>query len=85
MGIGTVEGELIPLADRTRAQGFLKDRAGKVVKSRLDEATLQTIAEKTEGAYVRASGSSLALDDLFQDHIATLERRELKSTIERRY
>ena len=85
IGIGTVEGELIPLGGRAGDQGFLKDRAGKVVKSRLDENTLRTIAEETGGEYVRASGSSLGLDELFRDHIATLERRELKSTIERRY
>ena len=85
VGIGTVEGELIPFVDQAGQQGFLKDRTGKVVKSRLDEAALHTIAEKTGGAYVRASGSLLGLDELFRDHIATLERRELESKIERRY
>ena len=85
VGIGTVEGELIPLADQTGDRGFLKDRTGQVVKSRLDETMLRTIAEETGGAYVRASGRSLGLDELFRDNIASLERRELKSTIERRY
>jgi Ca-activated chloride channel family protein len=84
VGIGTLEGELIPLAERTGAQ-FLKDREGKVVKSRLDESGLQSIAEKTGGAYLRAGGRLLGLEGLFKDHIATMERRELKSTIERRY
>jgi Ca-activated chloride channel family protein len=85
VGIGTVEGELIPLIDQAGDQGFLKDRTGKVVKSRLDESALQAIAEETGGAYVRASGTSLGLDELFRENIASLERRELKSTIERRY
>jgi Ca-activated chloride channel family protein len=83
VGIGTVEGELIPLAQGQ--PGFLKDRDGMVVKSRLDEGALRTIAEKTGGAYLRSSGDALGLDVLFSDHIAAMERRELESAIERRF
>jgi Ca-activated chloride channel family protein len=84
VGIGTPEGELIPL-EQSDGGPFLKDRRGAVVKSRLDESVLQTIAEKTGGAYVRGSGGSLGLDTMFRDYIAGMERRELASTIERRY
>jgi hypothetical protein len=48
VGIGTAEGELIPL-DKG---GFVKDRKGQVVKSRLDETTLQDVATETGGAAV---------------------------------
>jgi len=85
VGIGTVEGELIPLAQGQGQPGFLKDRDGMVVKSRLDEDVLKMIAEKTGGAYVRAAGDALGLDALFRDHIATMERRDLESAIERRF
>ena len=37
VGIGTSEGELVPLG---HGQGFVKDREGQVVKSRLDEEAL---------------------------------------------
>ena len=43
------------------------------------------IAEKTGGAYIRGTGGSLGLDGLFKDYIAPMERRELESTVERRY
>jgi Ca-activated chloride channel family protein len=81
VGIGTPEGELIPGA----AGGFLKDRQGQVVKSRLDEATLERIAVDTGGVYLRAAGAGLGLSGLYRDHIATLEKREIESTLERRY
>jgi Ca-activated chloride channel family protein len=81
VGIGTADGELIPLAGGT----FLKDRAGRTVKSRLDEETLQNVAVETGGVYVRASGPSLGLPDLYRDYVATMEDRELATTLERRW
>lgn len=81
VGIGTAEGELIPLA----GGGFLKDRAGQVVKSRLDEATLRKIAERTGGAYLHATDTAFGLTELYRDYIAKMEKRELASTLERRF
>ena len=84
IGIGTPEGELIPSGEQA-AQGFVKDRKGQVVKSRLNEDILQKIALASGGAYVRGSGASLGLDEIFNEHIAKMERREVASTLERRY
>jgi Ca-activated chloride channel homolog len=81
VGLGTTEGELIP----NESGGFVKDRNGQVVKSRLDEETLKHIAVDSGGVYLHATGASLALGDLYRDYIATLEKREVASTLERRY
>jgi Ca-activated chloride channel family protein len=81
VGIGTAEGELVPGPDG----GYLKDRKGQVVKSRLDEQGLQKIAIDTGGVYLHAAGADLGLAALYRDHIGTLETRELASTLERRY
>lgn len=81
VGIGTPEGELLPLG----ADGFVKDGSGQVVKSRLDEATLQDIAVATGGAYVQGIGPTLGLDQVFRDHIAPMERREVASALQRQY
>lgn len=84
IGVGTLEGELIPLTvDGRRA--FLKDQQGQVVKSRLDTETLQNIAITTGGAYVYDSSPSLGLDEVYTRYISQLEKRELTSTLERRY
>src|SRR5258706_4559645 len=80
VGIGTAEGELIPTGGT-----FLKDRKGQVVKSRLDEETLKKLAIDTDGVYLHAAGTDLGLSALYREHIATMEKRELESTLERRY
>jgi Ca-activated chloride channel family protein len=84
VGIGTTEGDLIPVTVDGQ-QDFLKDRRGQVVKSRLDEETLQKIATTTGGAYVHATSGDFGLDTVYNDFIGKMEKRELKSTMERRY
>jgi len=81
VGIGTAEGELIPAA----GGGFVKDRSGQVVKSRLDEATLQEVATDTGGVYLHAAGPSMGLTELYDDYIAKMDNRELASTLEKRF
>jgi Ca-activated chloride channel family protein len=64
VGIGSPDGVPIPDFDAAgEAQGFKRDGDGAVVTTRLDEATLQTLAERTGGTYYRASpgGTELAL------------------------
>jgi Ca-activated chloride channel homolog len=80
VGIGTTDGELIPAES-----GYVKDRAGQVVKSRLDEETLKQVAVATGGVYLHAAGPSLGLADLYRDYIDTLEKRALASTLEKRF
>jgi len=84
VGIGTTGGELIPAGSNER-DGFLKDRQGNVVKSRLDEATLQQVATDTSGAYVHGEGPDLGLGLLYRDYIARMDKRELHSAMQRRY
>ena len=84
IGVGTPEGELIPLSVDGR-RTFLKDRQGQVVKSRLDTETLQHIALTTGGAYVYDSGPSLGLGEVYTRYISQLEKRALTSTLERRH
>ena len=51
VGVGTVEGDLIPLPS-DQGGGFVQDEKGALVKSHLDEAGLKAIATATAGAYV---------------------------------
>ena len=85
VGVGTREGELIPMVDENGNMGFLKDREGQVVKSRLDETTLQKVALTTSGGYVRASGAEYGLDVIYNEKIATMEKKELESKLQKRY
>ena len=77
VGIGTQEGELIPISKDGRTE-FLKDRDGNIVKTRLDEATLVEMARLTGGGYVRSQRGHVGLDEVYQQ-ISRMEERELGS------
>jgi Ca-activated chloride channel homolog len=77
VGIGTQDGELIPIEKDGRTE-FLKDRQGNVVKTRLDEATLVEMAKLTSGGYVRSQRGRVGLDEVYVQ-ISEMEKRELGS------
>ncbi|MFH1777146.1 MAG: VWA domain-containing protein [Candidatus Omnitrophota bacterium] len=85
IGIGTNEGELIPITDESGNKSFLKDKQGNVVKTRLDEVTLQKIALNTGGSYVRARGAEFGLDLIYEQKLAKMEKRELESKMRKQY
>lgn len=85
IGIGTKEGELIPVRDEAGVISFLKDSDGNFVKSRLDEETLQRVALLTGGSYVRASGAQFGLDLIYEQKLSQMEKRELESKMSKRY
>jgi len=85
IGIGTKEGELIPLAEDTGQKQFLKDREGNVVKSRLDEATLEKIALATGGSYIRSTATEFGLELLYRERLSKMEKRELEGKMNKRY
>ena len=68
VGIGSAEGVPIPERDAAgRPRGFKRDADGAVVTTRLDEATLQTIAARTSGGYYRASPAGTELTRLAEE------------------
>ncbi len=74
IGVGTREGELIPLRERSGKVQFLKDAQGLTVKSRLDEELLEKIALATEGVYVRSTVKEFGLDFLYNNYFTALEK-----------
>lgn len=65
LGVGTPEGGQIPTYDREgRPTGPLRGPGGQPVVSRLNEATLRDVAERTGGRYWRHSGSEGAVPEL---------------------
>jgi Ca-activated chloride channel family protein len=73
VGIGSPEGVPIPVYDeRGTRTGFLRDEEGSVVTTRLDEATLEAVAQRTGARYVRAGAGGTALEDLVNE-IANVE------------
>lgn len=74
IGVGTKEGELIETSE-----GFVKDKAGNVVKSSLNEGMLERIAFETGGFYVRSAPGDFGLERVYRQGIAELQREERDS------
>jgi Ca-activated chloride channel homolog len=85
IGVGTKEGELISLELESGERAFLKDSAGNVVKSRLDESLLEKIALATEGSYIRATSVDFGLETLYREKISLMEKREFQGAMVKRY
>lgn len=85
LGIGSPDGELIPIPGERGKQGFLKDAEGNVVRTRLNEPMLQKISMETGGMYVRATGAQFGLDLIYQEELSKLQKQEFKTEMEKRY
>jgi Ca-activated chloride channel family protein len=85
VGVGSPDGELIPVREDGKPMDFLKDSDGKVVKSRLDEQTLQQLALKTGGMYVRSAAGDFGMDAIYDKGISTLQRKEYETRLHKRY
>ncbi len=80
VGIGAPEGAPIP----DGRGGFIKQN-GKVVLSKLDEASLKELALTTDGTYVRSVAGDLDLRTLYLDDLkGTRDARALASSREKR-
>ncbi len=77
VGVGKKEGAYIKIRDNKGREELLKDREGKVVKSRLDEVLLNKIAVGTGGAYSPAYGIKWGLANIYTNLIAKMEDKQL--------
>lgn len=78
VGIGSEQGEPIPLLDRRgEVVGYKKDESGSTVLSRLDQAGLMAIAQTTGGEYFHQP-RSVAMGEVVQ-RIDRLQKSELES------
>ncbi|MGJ8653327.1 MAG: vWA domain-containing protein [Opitutaceae bacterium] len=80
IGIGTPEGEYLRIRNDQGEEEFIRDEQGQPVRSQLDEATLQQIAQLTGGTYSRLSAQSL--ESLYASVISTLPREEREAELQ---
>ncbi|MDD2524581.1 MAG: VWA domain-containing protein, partial [Endomicrobiaceae bacterium] len=66
IGIGNPEGSKIPIRDQQGYIDFIKDENGNVVITKLDEDTLQYIADETGGEYINLSESKDSIFKILQ-------------------
>ncbi len=79
VGIGKKEGSYIRIKNKKGEEILLKNKDGQVIKSRLDEVTLNKIALETGGAYTPAYGTKWGLERIYKEEISRIEEKELGS------
>lgn len=78
VGVGTAEGALIPDPNPQNQGDFIRDESGNVVKSRLEAAALQEIAQITGGEYVELNSQALT-QTLVDRLLSNLDRHRAES------
>jgi Ca-activated chloride channel family protein len=84
IGVGTAQGELIPLTANPNG-GFMKDESGAFVKSRLDEPALKAIAAATGGQYAPLGAQGQGFQAIYRGSLAPLLKHDLASRQQRVY
>jgi Ca-activated chloride channel homolog len=77
VGVGTAEGDLIPVPG-DQGGGFVKDDAGELVKSHLDEAGLKALASATGGSYVRLERQGEDFEAFLRTVFGSVSRHDLR-------
>ena len=86
VGMGSTAGVPIPGFDENGApNGFLRDAEGSVVTTRLDDVTLQRVADRTGGAYYHAAAGSGAAFERLVEELTGGEGEEIESREVTRY
>jgi Ca-activated chloride channel family protein len=84
IGVGTPNGEVLSTKDPFGNRVFIKDSAGNVVKSRLNENLLQQLAKETDGFYLPLTGAR-SMEVLYERGLAPLPKSESATRTIRQY
>ena len=84
VGVGTPQGSLIPITGDNGETSFVKDSAGQVVKSKLDDKRLREIAEATGGFYVHLENGPRTMQQVQNEGLAKMQAAEMDVRLSRR-
>jgi len=84
VGVGTPQGSLIPITGDNGETSFVKDSAGQVVKSKLDDKRLRGIAEATGGFYAHLENGPRTMQQVQNEGLAKMQAAEMDVRLSRR-
>ena len=86
IGVGSTLGEPIPVVDKSgHVSGYVKDRAGQTVMTRMSPEVLNEVAQQVGGEFVDGTSQpDLGLREV-EAKIASLEKRDLESRVQTEY
>lgn len=83
VGVGTYDGELIPIRKTDGSTEYIKDFDGKIVKAKLEEEDLKKIAQTSGGFYVPLGTTGEGLEKVYNLGLNSMPKQELTSTLKR--
>ena len=84
VGVGTPQGSLIPVTSDDGGTAFVKDSAGQVVKSKLDEKRLHEIAQATGGFYLHLDDGPRTMSQLYAQGLANMKAADIDARLGQR-
>src|SRR5436309_223793 len=84
VGVGTPQGSLIPITGDNGETSFVKDSAGQVVKSKLDEKRLREVAQATGGFYLQLENGPRTMQQIYNEGLAKMQAAEIDVRLSRR-
>ena len=84
IGVGTPSGSLIPISGEDGETTFVKDSAGQVVKSKLDEKRLREAAQAAGGFYLHLENGPRTMQQLYTEGLAKMQAAEMDVRLSRR-
>ena len=84
VGVGTPQGSLIPITGDGGETSFVKDSAGQVVKSKLNEKGLREIAQVTGGFYIHLESGPRTMQQIQTEGLAKMQAAEMDVRLSRR-
>jgi Ca-activated chloride channel homolog len=84
VGVGTASGSLIPISGEDGETSFVKDSAGQVVKSKLDEKRLREVAQAAGGFYLHLENGPRTMQQLYTEGLAKMQAAEMDVRLSRR-
>jgi Ca-activated chloride channel family protein len=84
VGVGTPQGSLIPITGDDGQTAFVKDSAGQVHKSSLDDKRLHEIAQATGGFYIHLENGPRTMQQVQSEGLAKMQAAEMDVRLSRR-
>ena len=84
IGVGTPQGSLIPLTGENGETAFVKDSAGQVVKSKLDDKRLRELAQASGGFYLHLDSGPRTMQQIQNEGLVKMQAAEMDVRLSRR-
>ncbi|HEU5246132.1 MAG TPA: VWA domain-containing protein, partial [Candidatus Udaeobacter sp.] len=84
VGVGTLQGSLIPVTGDDGQTDFVKDLSGQVVKSKLDDKRLREITQATGGFYLHLENGPRTMQQIQNEGLAKMQAAEMDVRLSRR-